>query len=88
MAKKQTLAKLQLDANIGTELVETSNVDTELVEVKEVVHPIKTSSGKMYVPQGIKVQIRQKLTGKIIAMSVEKTFAESLCKKNPNIEIV
>lgn len=88
MAKKQTSAKLQLDANIVTELVETSNVDTDFVEVKEFVQPIKTTSGKTYVPQGIKVQIRQKLTGKIIAMSVEKTFAESLCKKNPNIEIV
>lgn len=92
MAKGRKPVKLQdiVNANeleaINVEATQVESV--ELVETKEVVTPIKTSGGRTYVPQGLKVQIRQKATGRIIALAVEKTYAESLCKSNPNIEIV
>lgn len=78
-----------------TEIVNASEVepmevvqDTEFVETKEAVTPIKSASGHTYVPQGLKVQTRDKATGRIISMSVDKKFAEQLCKQFPHIEIV
>lgn len=37
---------------------------------------------------GLKVQIRQRTTGRIIAMSVDKALAVNLIAKNPNLEII
>lgn len=88
MAKGRKSIKLEEIVNATElEVMPVQQVE-ELIETKEEVKPIKSSNGRTYVPQGLKVQLRQKATGRIIAMAVEKTYAESLCKSNPNIEIV
>jgi len=59
---------------------------TEMIVTNEEVKPIVVTTNKFV--QGDKVQLVNGATNKVIAMAVERKYAEKLVSKNPNLKIV
>ena len=60
----------------------------ELTEQAAPVTPVVTRGVPQPPTPGLKVQLRQRSTGRIIAMSVDKALAVRLAASNPNLEII
>ena len=59
---------------------------TEMIVTNEEVKPIVVTTNKFV--QGDKVQLVNGVTNKVIAMAVDRKYAEKLVSKNPNLKIV
>ena len=59
---------------------------TEMIVTNEEVKPIVVTTNKFV--QGDKVQLVNGATNKVVAMAVERKYAEKLVSKNPNLKIV
>jgi len=59
---------------------------TEMIVTNEEVKPIVVTTNKFI--QGDKVQLVNGSTNKVVAMAVERKYAEKLVSKNPNLKIV
>lgn len=59
---------------------------TEMIVTNEEVKPIVVTTNKFV--QGDKVQLVNGVTNKVIAMAVDRKYAEKLVAKNPNLKIV
>ena len=59
---------------------------TEMIVTNEEVKPIVVTTNKFV--QGDKVQLVNGSTNKVIAMAVDRKYAEKLVAKNPNLKIV
>ena len=59
---------------------------TEMIVTNEEVKPIVVTTNKFV--QGDKVQLVNGSTNKVVAMAVERKYAEKLVAKNPNLKIV
>jgi len=59
---------------------------TEMIVTNEEVKPIVVTTNKFV--QGDKVQLVNGSTNKVVAMAVERKYAEKLVSKNPNLKIV
>jgi len=59
---------------------------TEMIVTNEEVKPIVVTTNKFI--QGDKVQLVNGTNNKVIAMAVDRKYAEKLVAKNPNLKIV
>ena len=59
---------------------------TEMIVTNEEVKPIVVTTNKFI--QGDKVQLVNGMNNKVIAMAVDRKYAEKLVSKNPNLKIV
>jgi len=59
---------------------------TEMIVTNEEVKPIVVTTNKFV--QGDKVQLVNGSTNKVVAMAVERKYAEKLVAKNTNLKIV
>ena len=59
---------------------------TEMIVTNEEVKPIVVTTNKFV--QGDKVQLVNDATNKVVAMAVDRKYAEKLVSKNPNLKIV
>jgi len=59
---------------------------TEMIVTNEEVKPIVVTTNKFV--QGDKVQLVNGTNNKVIAMAVDRKYAEKLVAKNPNLKIV
>ena len=57
-----------------------------MIVTNEEVKPIVVTTNKFV--QGDKVQLVNGATNKVVAMAVERKYAEKLVSKNPNLKIV
>ena len=75
-------------ASFGAEVTGQPASTLELTEQAAPVAPVVTRGVPKPPTPGLKVQLKQRSTGRIIAMSVDKALAVRLAAANPNLEII